>query len=156
MLRNCFRIFEWFPSPELKRVTREDEPRRIIQKFNKGIAQQFCNKYVTSKWMLSKRLWLKNRSSTILVELPDFPGFYQSAVKLLQKSSVARSHSQANLGNVVRGKEKVSKRKQEICRYFVPTFVYILIKYFHNLPSLGKGYCIALHCIVIVLHCIAL
>ena len=109
--RNCFRIFEWFPSPELKRVTREDEPRRIIQKFNKAIAQQFCNKYVTSKWMLSQRLWLKNRSSTILVELPDFPGFYQSAVKLLQKSFVARSHSQANLGNLVRGKEKVSKRK---------------------------------------------
>ena len=106
--------------------------------------------------MLSKRLWLKNRSSTILVELPDFPGFNQSAVKLLQKSSVARSHSQANLGNLVRGKEKVSKRKQEICRYFVPTFVYIFILYFHNLPSLGKGYCIALHCIVIVLHCIAL
>ena len=106
--------------------------------------------------MLSKRLWLKNRSSTILVELPDFPGFNQSAVKLLQKSSVARSHSQANLGNLVRGKEKVSKRKQEICRYFVPTFVYIFILYFHNLPSLGKGYCIALHCHCncIALHCL--
>ena len=69
--------------------------------------------------MLSKRLWLKNRSSAILVELPDFPGIFQSAVKLLQKLSVARSHSQANLGNLVRGTEKVSKRKQEICRYFL-------------------------------------
>ena len=106
--------------------------------------------------MFSKRLWLKNRSSTILVELTDFPGIFQSAVKLLQKSSVARSHSQANLGNLVKGKEKVSKRKQEICRYFVHTFVYVFILYFHNLLSVGKGYCIALHCILIVLHCIAL
>ena len=108
--------------------------------------------------MLSKRLWLKNRSSTILVELPDFPGFYQSAVKLLQKSSVARSHSQANLGNLVRGKEKVSKRKQEICRYFVPTLIlFIYLFYiFTTCRVLRKGYCIALHCHCncIALHCL--
>ena len=56
--------------------------------------------------MLSKRLWLKNRSSTILVELTDFPGIFQSAVKLLQKSSVARSHSQAKLGQPCQRKGK--------------------------------------------------
>ena len=108
--------------------------------------------------MLSKRLWLKNRSSTILVELPDFPGFYQSAVKRLQKSSVARSHSQANLGNLVRGKEKVSKRKQEICRYFVPTLILFIYLFciFTTCRVLRKGYCIALHCHCncIALHCL--
>lgn len=108
--------------------------------------------------MLSKRLWLKNRSSTILVELPDFPGFYQSAVKLPQKSSVARSHSQANLGNLVRGKEKVSKRKQEICRYFVPTLILFIYLFciFTTCRVLRKGYCIALHCHCncIALHCL--
>ena len=99
--------------------------------------------------MLSKRLWLKTRSSTVLVELTDFPGIFQSAVKLLQKSSVARSHSQANLDNLAKGKEKFSEREQEICRYFVHIFVCIFNFLFSQLAEFYKKrllYCAALQC----------
>ena len=78
--------------------------------------------------MLSKRLWLKNRSSTILVELTDFPGIFQSAVKLRQKSSVNKQDHIAKQTWAALSKERkksLKGRKKFAGILYLLLFVYL-------------------------------
>lgn len=106
--------------------------------------------------MLSKRFWLKNRSSTILVELTDFPGIFsvcsETSAKIVCGKITLAKQTWATLSEERKKSLKGSKKFVGIL-YILCLYIYFI---FSQLAEFRKRllYCAALHCNCIALHCL--